>query len=341
MLFREILVADGRSLFGRTASSLIGDQFGWPIDSDKSVEVDVNDGSGSTRTAEIRVVETEWDGCPARLASLRDITERKRAERAMQFAQQSAETANEMKTRFLANMSHELRTPLNSIIGFSELISTENFGPVGNERYREYAGDIFRSGRHLLSLINDLLDLSKAEAGNYEFAEIEFDLIEAVHDAIRLVAPQAHARQLQLKTALAHPQCWVRGGQRQITQVVINLLSNAIKFTREGGQVELRVRSGNLGSIVVEVEDNGIGVDSLDIPKLFNAYTQLGDPYLREVQQGTGLGLSLCKRLVEPHGGFIRMTSAPDEGTRVSVVLPRDRVLGFDADYDRRESVFG
>lgn len=316
----------GERLLLRNASDMVGGPFDLPLDGGRPVEVELPDKSGRARTAEIRVVETAWDGKPARLASLRDITERKQAERAMQIAQQAAETANEMKSRFLANMSHELRTPLNSIIGFSEVIKEETFGAVGNERYRDYADDINHSGNHLLSLINDLLDLSKAEAGHYEFPDAEFALDDAVRESVRLVAPQAAAKSLTLETTIAYEGYRFLGGERQITQVIVNLLSNAIKFTPELGRIDVRLRPGALGSVVIEVEDNGVGIDTCDIPKAFDAYSQVGDPYLKPRVAGTGLGLALSKRLVEMHGGFIRMNSEPGVGATVSITMPRARL---------------
>lgn len=313
-------------MFGKDAKFLIGEQFGLPVDNLAPVEVDLVNRNGEARIAEIRVVETAWDGEPARLASLRDITERKRSERSMQVAQQAAETANDMKSRFLANMSHELRTPLNSIIGYSEIIHEEVLGEVGNERYRDYAGDIHRSGHHLLSLINDLLDLSKAEAGHYEIVDSEFDLTTLVHDAIRLIGSQAEAKGQMLEVEAMCGDCHIVGGERQITQVLVNLLSNAVKFTPEAGSIVVRVRPGNLGSVAIEVEDTGIGIEPDEIPRLFDAYSQVGEPYLKDQAQGTGLGLALSKRLMELHGGFLRIRSSPDEGTTATMVLPRSRV---------------
>ncbi|MBO6784743.1 MAG: response regulator [Alphaproteobacteria bacterium] len=321
-------------LFDRAAGDMIGNPLGLPIDSHEPVEIELSHRSGEVLTAEIRIVDTEWDGKPALVASLRDITERKRAERAMQVAQQAAEAASEMKTRFLANMSHELRTPLNSIIGFSEIIKSEQFGPVGTQRYSEYAGDIHHSGRHLLSLINDLLDLSKAEADSYEIVDHRFDLVQAVRDAVRLVAPQAEAKSQTVEIQSVVPQCDVVAGERQITQVVVNLLSNAIKFTPEGGLIGIRIRPSSLGSVAVDVVDNGIGVDPAEIPRLFTAYTQVGEPYLKQDGQGTGLGLALTKRLIELHGGFVRMQSTLGGGTTVSFVLPGDRVCRAEDTHD-------
>ncbi len=318
---------------------MVGDSFGLPIESDIPVEVDLVNRTGEERTAEIRVVETEWDGKPARVASLRDITERKRAERAMRIAQQAAETASEMKSRFLANMSHELRTPLNSIIGFSEIIKNEQFGSVGNERYRDYAGDVHYSGQHLLSLINDLLDLSKAEAGSYEIVESRFDLVEAVRDAVRLVAPQADAKAHTLDVLPVVDSCEVIAGERQITQVVVNLLANAIKFTPEGGRIEVRIRPASLGSVAIDVEDSGIGIDPTEIPRLFTAYTQVGESYRKRDGQGTGLGLALSKRLVELHGGFVRLHSTPGDGTTVTMVLPGNRVCAVPEEVERASAV--
>lgn len=319
-------------LFGKDAEQLIGEAFQLPLDDKAPVELDLVTRSGEVRVAEIRVVETEWDGAPARLASLRDITERKRVERSMQVAQQAAETANLMKSQFLANMSHELRTPLNSIIGFSEIIHRESLGEAGNERYVEYAGDIHHSGQHLLSLINDLLDLSKAEAGRYEIVESEFDLEQLVRDAMRLVTSQVELKSQALGLEMACGTCLVTGGERQITQVLVNLLSNAIKFTPERGRISVCVRSEPRGSVVIDVEDSGIGIDPQDIPRLFNAYTQLGEQYLKGKHQGTGLGLALSQRLMELHDGILRIQSQPNEGTTASMILPGNRVHWAEAE---------
>lgn len=314
------------SLFGKDPGDLVGQTFELAQETGEPVEVELVDRTGIPKTAELRVVETDWNGAPARLASLRDVTARKRAERGMRVAQEAAESASDMKSRFLANMSHELRTPLNSIIGFSEVISKETFGSNGNARYCEYAGDIHRSGQHLLSLINDLLDLSKADAGQYEIVEQEFDLIDLVHDAIRLVGPQSTAKAQQVALVNSFGTCRVFAGERQIMQVIVNLLSNAIKFTPPEGRIEIRVSPGKLGSVILEVDDTGVGIAPEDMTDLFKAYTQVGDPYLKDKETGTGLGLALSKRLIELHGGFIRVHSTPDVGTTVSVVLPGSRL---------------
>lgn len=314
-------------LFQQNAGALVGSAFGLSVDSGDPIEVELLKCDGNERTMELRVVETEWDGQPARLASLRDITHRKRIEQAMHMAQKEAETANEMKSRFLANMSHELRTPLNSIIGFSEIIKDETLGAVGNAQYRGYAGDILQSGHHLLSLINDLLDLSKAESGHYEIVESEFDMVEIMRDSVRLVAPQVAAKHHELVSDLALEACRFRGGKREILQILVNLLSNAIKFTPDGGRIDLRMRPGSMGALVIEVEDTGVGIEADEVPRVFDAYSQVGEPYLRNTVEGTGLGLALCQRLVEMHGGFVKLHSEVGEGTRVSVTLPRDRVL--------------
>ena len=313
-------------MFDKHASALVGDVFDVRLDGSAPVELDIRAADGAICTVEVRAVETAWDGQPAWIASLRDITERKRAEHAMRIAQQAAETANEMKSRFLANMSHELRTPLNSIIGFSDLIQTEQFGSVGNARYREYAGDISHSGHLLLSLINDLLDLSKAEADRYELVETEFDLLDTLHAAVRMVTPQAQDKSQFLFVRALVDDCRVFAGERQITQVLVNLLSNAIKFTPEQGRIEMNVCEKADGAVAISVADNGIGIDPDQIPNLFTAYSRVGEPYLKEREQGTGLGLALSKRLVEMHGGHIDLESAPGEGTTAIVTLPHERV---------------
>jgi two-component system cell cycle sensor histidine kinase PleC len=234
-----------------------------------------------------------------------------------------AETANKAKSEFLANMSHELRTPLNAINGFSEIMVGEMFGPMGDKRYKEYAQDILSSGQHLLALINDILDMSKIEAGkmNLRFEMVAME--DVAEDAIRLVRNRAEAAGLALELELPDlPE--VESDYRALKQVLLNLLSNAIKFTPRGGRITVKAeaRHDPLGERVkVSVVDTGIGIGSDELGRLAKPFEQIESQHSK-TQQGTGLGLALTKSLVEMHGGALDIQSAPGEGTTVSFILP-------------------
>ena len=234
-----------------------------------------------------------------------------------------AEGASQAKSEFLANMSHELRTPLNAINGFSEIMAGEMYGPMGDGRYRDYAKDILSSGQHLLALINDILDMSKIEAGKLAMRFEPASLEEIAEDAVRLVRNRAEAAGLELIMDLEDlPD--VEADYRAIKQVLLNLLSNAIKFTPRGGRVTLRAerRDDPRGERVrVSVQDTGIGIAARDLARLARPFEQV-DTQHSKTTQGTGLGLALTKSLVEMHGGLLTLESAPGQGTVVSFSLP-------------------
>jgi signal transduction histidine kinase len=233
------------------------------------------------------------------------------------------EIANKHKSDFLANMSHELRTPLNAIIGFSEVLSEQMFGDV-NAKQLEYLNDIHSSGHHLLTLINDILDLSKIEAGRMELELSRFDLGMLLDNSMTLVRERATRHGLTLKLDVADDvEEWV-ADQRKVKQVVINLLSNAVKFTPSGGSVTLRARrveDSSGGAVEVAVIDTGVGIAAQEQALVFEEFRQASGDYLRK-SEGTGLGLSLAKRFVELHGGTIRVESAPGKGSTFAFVLP-------------------
>jgi signal transduction histidine kinase len=239
-------------------------------------------------------------------------------------AKEKAESASRAKSAFLANMSHELRTPLNAIIGFSEIIKSRKFGP-SSERYPEYAGHIFNSGTHLLALINDILNLSKLEAGRLALQEEDLDLRTIVEDCIHLVETQARQSRIQLSANLDNGAHAIRADDRRLRQILINLLSNAVKFTPEGGQVRVSsVRDRN--GLAITISDTGIGMAPEDIPKAMTLFGQV-DSKVRRKQDGTGLGLPLAKQLVELHGGTFAIESKINFGTTVTFVLPPERVI--------------
>jgi len=234
-----------------------------------------------------------------------------------------AESANKAKSEFLANMSHELRTPLNAINGFSEIMVEEMFGPLGDKRYKEYSQDILSSGQHLLALINDILDMSKIEAGKMTLKFEPTSLEEVAEDAVRLVRNRAEAAGLEL--TLDFPRLPdVEADYRAIKQVLLNLLSNAIKFTPRDGRISVsgEARRDALGDrIRVSVRDTGIGIAEEDLGRLAQPFEQIETQHAKS-QQGTGLGLALTKSLVEMHGGALDMQSAPGQGTTVSFTIP-------------------
>jgi len=234
-----------------------------------------------------------------------------------------AEGANRAKSEFLANMSHELRTPLNAINGFSEIMVAEMYGPLGDGRYRDYSRDILNSGQHLLALINDILDMSKIEAGKMNLRFDPIDLEEVAEDAVRLVRNRAETAGLSL--GLEFPELpEVEADYRAVKQVLLNLLSNAVKFTPRGGRIVIQadVRDDPRGQRVrITVQDTGIGISAEDLARLAQPFEQIENQHAK-TQQGTGLGLALSKSLVEMHGGLLDLKSAPGQGTSASFSLP-------------------
>lgn len=251
----------------------------------------------------------------------RDVTASVRAERALLVAKRQAEAANKAKSDFLANMSHELRTPLNAIIGLSEMIEGEILGPIGNAHYREYVGDINRSGQHLLGIINTILDLAKVEAGKLELQLGDLPLRDLVLEIVRIMTPQVEAAGLAIATEIAEDLPPVRADALAVRRILFNLLSNALKFTPAGGKITLTLRQVPDGAIEVSVADTGIGIAAEHLPLLTQPFVQLDNVYQRKFQ-GAGLGLALVRSLVEPHGGTVTITSALGQGTCVTVRLP-------------------
>ena len=254
-----------------------------------------------------------------------DITDLKQREEALRAAREAAELANRAKSEFLANMSHELRTPLNAIIGFSEVILKEMFGPLANENYREYIKDIHDSGSHLYQLINDILDVSKAEAGKLELRETSVNMADVIERCVRLVEERAQRAQVTIETRIADGTPSLIADERKLKQILINLLSNAVKFTPEGGTVEVLAGELDDGRFELVVKDTGIGIAADDIAIVMAPFGQV-DSRLARRYEGTGLGLPLTKSLVELHGGVIDVESEVDVGTRIIIHLPKESV---------------
>jgi two-component system cell cycle sensor histidine kinase PleC len=234
-----------------------------------------------------------------------------------------AEEANQAKSKFLANMSHELRTPLNAIIGFSEIMEAGMFGPLGAAKYDEYCRDIRRSGQFLLEVINDVLDMSKIEAGRIKLDFEEVEIEQVVADAVRVVSGRAQAKRLALVCELA-PGIRLRADKRAVKQIALNLLSNAVKFTPDGGRVRVRTRAWG-GSVALVFEDTGIGIPKQAVNKLGRPFEQV-ESLLTKTHQGSGLGLAIAKSLTELHGGAMRIRSELDRGTTVMLRFPRTHI---------------
>lgn len=252
--------------------------------------------------------------------TVRDITEQRKVEMDLRDAMAEAERANYAKSQFLAKMSHELRTPLNAIIGFSDIIRDQMMGPVGSDRYVSYASDIRNSGRHLLSLINDLLDLSKIEAGEIELDMRPISITEIINESSSIIGPLAKERGIDVRVNSDPRTLEVMGDRRSLKQILLNLLSNAVKFNRNDGWIEVRT-SGAGGICCVDVVDSGIGIERHDLHYLFTPFGQISNQMIAE-HEGTGLGLPIVKSLVELHGGRVSVRSRPGEGTTMTIELP-------------------
>jgi signal transduction histidine kinase/HAMP domain-containing protein len=250
-----------------------------------------------------------------------DFTDVKERERRFLEAREQAEAASRAKSSFLANMSHELRTPLNAIIGFAEVMAGQMFGRLGTPQYVQYAGDIVGSGRHLLAIINSVLDLAKSEAGKLDINAEPVDLADVFADCVPMIREQCARAGLSLKVEEPAQAMLVLGEAAKLRQIFLNLLSNAMKFTEPGGEVRVEARIAASSSIAVSVADTGIGMSKSDIELALAPFGQV-DSRLARRFEGTGLGLPLAKALVELHGGMLAIESAPGRGTTVTVTLP-------------------
>jgi PAS domain S-box-containing protein len=266
------------------------------------------------------------DRTDKRAVVFRDITRWKKAEQELIEARRQAEKASSAKSDFLAKISHEIRTPLNAIIGFSEVMMAERFGPIGNERYRQYLKDIHASGGHLLSLINDLLDLSKIEAGQLDLTFANVSLNDLTQQCVALMQPQANRDRIIIRTSLPSSLPQVVADARSVRQIVLNLLSNSIKFTDAGGQVIVSTALNDNGDVALRVRDTGVGMSEKDLATALEPFRQLANS-VSGVSSGTGLGLPLTKALAEANRASFYIKSAPKSGTLVEIAFPPSRVL--------------
>jgi PAS domain S-box-containing protein len=266
------------------------------------------------------------DGDSGFCVVLRDITQWKRAEEDLSAAKRAAEHASTQKSEFLARVSHEIRTPLNAIIGFSDMMSEERFGPVGNPRYLDYLNDINRSGRHVLDLVNDLLDISKIEAGQQEMNFEAVGLNDALSEAVSIMQPQANRQRVIIRSSFATELPEVVADARSIKQIALNLLSNAVRYTGPGGQVIVSTSYELTGGVTIRVRDTGVGMSPQDIETALKPFKQI-NTLKRERGDGTGLGLPLTKAMVEANRANFAISSTPGQGTLIEITFPSTRVL--------------
>ncbi|RDD61956.1 PAS domain-containing sensor histidine kinase [Ferruginivarius sediminum] len=288
----------------------------------KRVETALRNRQGRTFPVELTVTSIAASGGWQYAAFIRDISKERESAQALREAKESAEIANRTKSQFLAAMSHELRTPLNAVIGFSEIMERGLLGPLP-VAYQSYSKDIRDSGRHLLNVINDILDISKVEAGRIELNEGAVDVFDMAESSIRLVEERAQRSGVSVVNEVPAdlPAIWV--DEQRLKQILLNLLTNAVKFT-PGGTV--RVGAEVDGDMLVRVCDDGVGMDVADVPDAMTAFVQL-DSGLDRKHEGTGLGLPLCERLAKLHGGTLHIDSAPGEGTTVTLRFPAERIM--------------
>jgi len=256
----------------------------------------------------------------------RDTTAERRREQETLEAMENAEAANRSKSAFLAHMSHELRMPLNAILGFSEIIRDQHFGKTGSAKYIEYAGDILKSGQHLLALVNDVLDMSRIEAGRYDLSEEVVDLRELVDSSVAMVAPRAKDGQIELSSQVDHGLPRLRVDSRAIKQVILNLLSNAVKFTEPGGHVAVFAALEGDGRLSLRIADSGVGIPDDQLESVFEPFHQI-EVSLRRRGTGSGLGLAISRSLVALQGGSIVLESEVGRGTTAIVYFAAGRVV--------------
>jgi signal transduction histidine kinase/CheY-like chemotaxis protein len=299
-------------------------------------------GSGGIRVSDIAVLSSVSAGLGAiaaaycarlivsRSALKQELQRQIAAANAMREAKDAAAAASRAKTDFLASMSHELRTPLNAVIGFSEILAQQTFGPLGQERYRDYAKDIHASGSHLLDIINDILDVAKAESGTFELAEATFDSREPVMEAAKMLRQRIWDAGLTLELRLPACMPLLHGDRRRITQIFLNLITNAVKFTPGGGKITIGADCDEEFGLAFTVRDTGIGIAQENLMRVLQPFVQVGGISERK-EEGTGLGLPLVDMMIRAHGGRLELESEPAKGTTARVIFPLQRLGGYDA----------
>jgi PAS domain S-box-containing protein len=259
-------------------------------------------------------------------AVVHDISQRKADEVALVEAKESAESANQIKSDFLANMSHELRTPLNGILGFTQMMMRETFGPMGNEKYKEYVEDVHHAGQYLVKLVNEILDISKIEAGQQKLYESPVNVADVVDSCVKMGSEQLASADLTLSCKIPQDLSLLIADETRVKQILNNLFSNAIKFTPAGGQITILVKVSDSDQMVLQVSDTGIGICKEDIPKILEPFEQV-ENILSRSHEGSGLGLPLVNHLVLMHGGTMKIDSVIDQGTTITISFPHERTM--------------
>ena len=263
------------------------------------------------------------------VAVVRDVSERIRYQEELRRAKEQADAANRAKSEFLGTMSHELRTPLNAIIGFTEIMKDGVMGPIENPHYRSYIADIHFSSTHLLNLINDILDVTKAEAGKLDLQEDLFDLRQLIETVVRVSGPPIDKAGLAAAVDFPSDLPLLRADERKVRQVFFNLIGNAVKFTPPGGRIDILGRFDKRSGIAVTVKDTGIGIAPENLTRVLEPFVQIGSPVGRH-HAGTGLGLPATKRIMELHQGALSLQSTPGVGTEATVIFPPERAVAAD-----------
>jgi PAS domain S-box-containing protein len=327
--FTDLLMSDTQKIFRDYLAALTDSGLAAVFNDGREVSANVGPGKHLPlflTISKFNVEARESEARPAFCAVVRDITQWKQTEAELRDAKEKAEQTSRQKSEFLARISHELRTPLNAILGFSEVMRLERFGKLQNEKYRDYVSDIHASGAHLLSLINDLLDLSKVEAGKLELNFASVNLSEVTDHAIRLLGERAQQARVIMKKSFPPKLPNVVADLRSMRQIMLNLLSNAIKFTDPGGQVTVGARLNKAGELILRVMDTGVGMSAEELKSALEPFRRVSSP-ARPEREGTGLGLPLTKALAEANRASFSISSEPGKGTAVEIVYPTTRVL--------------
>ncbi|MCH7831725.1 MAG: PAS domain-containing protein [Proteobacteria bacterium] len=331
--YQKMYKVDFEDIRGKTSKEIFGDEAGGKfldhdravLESRKMIEREENFLGKTYLTLKFPIIDPS--GELLGLGGIEtDVTEIKKAEKELHAAKEQADFANRAKTEFLANMSHELRTPLNSILGFSEILMIETFGPLGSEKYKEYAADINSSGTHLLDLIGEILDLSKLETGKLKLIESDIDVTEIVNACVRMVEGRADEEMASISARFENELPMLRADERRFKQILLNLIGNAVKFTPPEGSVKVSTRVSQRGKFTIEVADNGIGIAPQDLLKVLEPFGQAGDILSRN-HEGSGLGLYLAKSFTELHGGSLDIESDLGKGTTVTLRFPPERTI--------------